>query len=91
MSQIVVAYEPVWAIGTGLTATPEVRMYHTSVSLCYDSFLLFSRIVENKNGFLALFFVILLTCTGTHADVWRLESTTPVSRSLVKFLVVHQV
>ena len=25
MKDVVIAYEPVWAIGTGLTATPEVR------------------------------------------------------------------
>ena len=39
MKDVVIAYEPVWAIGTGLTATPEVRAplrrtEHTTLAPC---------------------------------------------------------
>lgn len=36
MKDIVIAYEPVWAIGTGLTATPEVSYQSRPIWTLYD-------------------------------------------------------
>lgn len=36
-SKVVIAYEPVWAIGTGVTATPEQVIEHYDIGLCSAS------------------------------------------------------